>query len=765
MAVALAAAVSAVDAQQIGQREPHIAYVYPAGGRAGTTFDAVIGGQFLDGASGVRVFGGGVTCVVRKHIKALNQQQANAVRNNIEKLLALEQAGQKDPAKKKEAETLRKQILETLKAAGIEELSLRALQEYRRKMTDPKRQVNPALSETVEVSLTLAPDTPAGNRDFRLQTPAGLSNPLVFQVGRWAECREQEPNDRTADKGLKSALPAMLNGQILPGDVDRFQFSARKGERIVAAVAARALIPYLADAVPGWFQATLALRKAGGRELAYADDYRYNPDPVLCFDIPEDGAYELELKDAIFRGREDFVYRIALGAFPFVTGAFPAGGRTGETVNVTLEGWNLATNRQTIKLAGSAPGVLPDAVGAGAVGAGGGRLPFAVDTLPESLEREPNDTPRQAQPLAALPLTVNGRIERAGDRDLYRFKGRANDALVAEIHARRLGSPLDAVLTLMSEDGKVVAVNDDSEDKGAGLSTHHADPRLQVTLPKDGVYLLGVADSQRQGGGAYTYRLRAGVPQPDFALRVTPSAVNARTGATVPISVFAVRHDGFAGDIRLTLKGAPDGFELAGGWVPAGQDKARLTLTLPRVATKGAAPLVLEGRATIGGREVCRAAVPAEDLMQAFFYRHLVPAQGDWLATAVDTGRWRPPVKLLTGTPVKLPVGGQVHARYGISPFAPLKEIQASLSDPPEGIRIVQVKPEGSALDILLESDAAKCKPGLKGNLIIETFMDREPKPQEGKPKLGKQRVPLGVIPALPFELVERHAPAAGNSP
>src|SRR6185369_1395468 len=46
---------------------------------------------------------------------------------------------------------------------------------------------------------------------------------------------------------------------------------------------ARALIPYLADAVPGWFQATLALRDAKGRELAYDDDFRFNPDPVLAF--------------------------------------------------------------------------------------------------------------------------------------------------------------------------------------------------------------------------------------------------------------------------------------------------------------------------------------------------------------------------------------------------------------------------------------------------------------------------------------------------
>ncbi len=74
---------------------------------------------------------------------------------------------------------------------------------------------------------------------------------------------------------------------------------------------ARRLIPYLADAVPGWFQATVAVYDANGNELASADDYRFDPDPVLYYEIPRDGEYEMEIHDAIYRGREDFVYRVS----------------------------------------------------------------------------------------------------------------------------------------------------------------------------------------------------------------------------------------------------------------------------------------------------------------------------------------------------------------------------------------------------------------------------------------------------------------------
>jgi hypothetical protein len=39
---------------------------------------------------------------------------------------------------------------------------------------------------------------------------------------------------------------------------------------------------------------------------------QFHPDPVLYYEVPADGHYDLEIKDAIYRGREDFVYRITL---------------------------------------------------------------------------------------------------------------------------------------------------------------------------------------------------------------------------------------------------------------------------------------------------------------------------------------------------------------------------------------------------------------------------------------------------------------------
>jgi len=48
---------------------------------------------------------------------------------------------------------------------------------------------------------------------------------------------------------------------------------------------------------------------------------------------------------------------------------------------------------------------------------------------------------------------------------------------VIEVFARRLNSPLDSILQLTDAQGKQIAANDDYEDKGYGLTTHHADSR------------------------------------------------------------------------------------------------------------------------------------------------------------------------------------------------------------------------------------------------------------------------------------------------
>ena len=72
------------------------------------------------------------------------------------------------------------------------------------------------------------------------------------------------------------------------------------------------------------------------------------------------------------------------------------------------------------------------------------------------------------------------------------------------------------------------------------------------------------------------------------------------------------------------------------------QQVARVQIKTDLKETKEPVNLIIEGRATVGGTQVAHGAVPAEDRMQAFLWRHLVPAQ-ELKALVYDPNYVRPP--------------------------------------------------------------------------------------------------------------------------
>ena len=76
------------------------------------------------------------------------------------------------------------------------------------------------------------------------------------------------------------------------------------------------------------------------------------------------------------------------------------------------------------------------------------------------------------------------------------------------------------------------------------------------------------------------------------------------------------------------------------------------------------------------------------------------------------------------------------------------------LNDPPEGIGIQSASSERGSTTIVLRADAAKVKAGLEGNLIVEAFAEHAPDARGDEPSAKKRRIPLGALPAIPFEVV-----------
>jgi hypothetical protein len=689
--------------QVVAQNVPRIGYVFPAGGQVGRTIEVVVGGQFLGAATNVIFSGTGIQATVVDFHKPMNQGAFNLLRDQVRELEQRKAAWTKATQSGAVTSPNSTNTWSTTDDQKLTELREKLLK------NPPNRNTTPALAEVATLRIQIDANAAPGEREIRLASAVACSNPRNFWVGAVPEvsqapARASNPEaDRLRERFgrrapavnsepvLRVTLPTVINGQIMPGKVDRYRFQARRGQELVIRAQARELIPYLADAVPGWFQAALTLRDAKGQPVAYNDDYRFRPDPVVHYEVAADGDYELEIKDAIYRGREDFVYRITLGELPYVTDIFPLGGQMGQATEVTVTGWNLVTNRALIPGDHPAPGIHLVPVHAG--GLLTNHFAFALDEFPEQLENEPNNTTETAEPVA-LARIINGRIGQPGDVDVFKIRGRAGETIVAEVMARRLGSPLDSVLRLTDAAGRQLAVNDDFEDKGSGLNTHHADSYLMMTLPAEGDYFLQISDAQGKGGPQQAYRLRLSPPRPDFVLRVTPSALSFRARSTATAQVQVLRRDGFTNAIALTLKDAPLGVRLSGGNIPAGQDAVEITLKAPVVPGSETFRIELEGHARIGNELVVRPVTPADDLMQAFFYRHLVPAQELVLTVAgpVELSRL---VKVASATPVRIPAGGTARLKVNFPRGPVMDRMQFKLSAAPAGISSKMSCPRG----------------------------------------------------------------------
>ena len=150
----------------------------------------------------------------------------------------------------------------------------------------------------------------------------------------------------------------------------------------------------------------------------------------------------------------------------------------------------------------------------------------------------------------------------------------------------------------------------------------------------------------------------------------------------------AIRKGGFDGAIRLELRDAPKGLTLDRAVIPAGASEARITASVSGRSDRDVFPLEVEGTAEIGSRTVSHRAVPAEDMMQAFIYRHLVPA--DELLVMVTEPE---PVAVT----LELPKSGVIEARPGGKISIPAAVVyhgdtrgfvQLELSDPPEWLTL-----------------------------------------------------------------------------
>ncbi len=184
---------------------------------------------------------------------------------------------------------------------------------------DPKR----TWAQTVKL-----PEREATNSsDYRFvaidpETNIPAPTPNTVRVSPFDNVLEAEPNDseEVIQSQSASSLPIAFNGIIeKPGDVDCFQFTAKKGDRF--------RVHCLANAIGSPLDPTLWIRLVGAKgnpqratdarpnQLGYppfAGMNRDTLDAFIDFTAPADGNYVLGVEDDRGNGGADFVYRVEI---------------------------------------------------------------------------------------------------------------------------------------------------------------------------------------------------------------------------------------------------------------------------------------------------------------------------------------------------------------------------------------------------------------------------------------------------------------------
>ncbi|MBM3738085.1 MAG: hypothetical protein FJW39_20070 [Acidobacteria bacterium] len=148
-----------------------------------------------------------------------------------------------------------------------------------------------------------------------------------------------------------------------------------------------------------------------------------------------------------------------------------------------------------------------------------------------------------------------------------------------------------------------------NDDGGPGYGK---DSFLDFTAPADGDYYVRIRDVRGMGGKEFGYRLNIREPRPDFRLSVNPRNPNVPRGGAIPLTVTAMRLEGYGGPIEVALSGLPAGLKAAGNKIAAGLDSCTIVVWAEDSAQAPATPFEVTGVARINGREVRRVANPED---------------------------------------------------------------------------------------------------------------------------------------------------------
>ncbi|HVJ67482.1 MAG TPA: hypothetical protein VM510_05825, partial [Caulifigura sp.] len=484
--------------------------------------------------------------------------------------------------------------------------------------------------------LAIAPEVPPGLFDLAMIGPLGLSNVRTFAVGAAVESSESEPNDTPAN-ATAATLGTTINGAIgKPTDVDAYRFRAAPGRKVV--------IDCFATRIDSPLLPVLEVLDSAGRRIAFARSGRTG-DATLVFEPASDAEFVARVYDQTYRGGDQFIYRLEIHSGPFPVVVQPLSLAPGATTAAEVFGLNLPAAQsverrwgrwqlQQLPASITAPAdpfsfdrILPVTPREAATdsfswrldnSSQAGFLRLSVGAAMASREVEPNQVVEQAQPLT-LPADVSGDFALVGDVDWYRVPVRKGEPVWIEVFADRLGSPVDASLTLDfvpagGERTRITTVDDNAANLlPIGFETQSDDPSFRFEPAADGDCLISVRDQygQTRGDATLAYRLVVHPPQPDFRLVAVPTSQgigmmappSLRRGDACEMTLLAFRKDGFDGPIEVPAAHVGHGIDSEATVIPARQTNAPLVFRSTGDALLEPHSVALVGRAVLATRD------------------------------------------------------------------------------------------------------------------------------------------------------------------
>ncbi len=452
----------------------------------------------------------------------------------------------------------------------------------------------------LKATVKIAADCRLGEHVFRVRTKTGLSDMRTYWVGNIPIVQEVEPNN-DFDKPQPIALNVTVHGVIDNEDVDYFVVECKKGQRLSAEIEGMRLGNTL-------FDPFIAILDSKRFELATNDDAPLlGQDSMVSIVAPADGKYIIQVRESAYGGNGACSYRLHVGTFPRPLAVIPAGGKYGEEIELTFLGDPTGPFKQKVKL----PSAPVDKFGVFAQDAGGiapSAIPFRLSEFGNVVETEGNISHATATPFE-LPNAVNGVISKPGEVDHYRFKGKKGQTYEVHCYARRLGSPLDSVMTISNLNGGAIVANDDAIGP---------DSYFRFTVPDDKEYVLTITDHLGKGGPTYFYRVEFTPIQAEAVVGIPKVAQYSQERQTIVVprgnrfaTLIQVGRRDFGGELVLGAEKLPPG-------VTWNSETMRPNLDVIPVVIEAAADAPLGGLLT---QLTARHADPKQPTLKNRFYQ------------------------------------------------------------------------------------------------------------------------------------------------